>query len=96
MLWNGSWRVNPAHHRDGCRVAGLSQIDAYVEFAFEFLREQHRPQFLPHLVEELGADPRAFPADDLDPLDPDAVLRSAANLRGQREALSNHQKPLKK
>jgi hypothetical protein len=44
------------------------------EFAFEFLREQHRPQFLPHLVEELCADPRALPADDLDPLDPDAVL----------------------
>jgi hypothetical protein len=28
-------------------------------------REQHRPQFLAHLVEELGADPRTFAADDL-------------------------------
>ena len=30
------------------------------------LSEQHRPEFLAHLFEKLGADPRAFPADDLD------------------------------
>jgi hypothetical protein len=44
------------------------------EFALEFLREQHRPRLLAHLVEKVGTDPWTFPANDLDPLDPDAML----------------------
>jgi hypothetical protein len=38
-------------------LGGKSRALRIDEFAFECLREQHRPQFLAHLVEELGADP---------------------------------------
>ena len=31
------------------------------KLALEFLREQHRPEFLAHLFETLGVDPRTFP-----------------------------------
>jgi hypothetical protein len=44
-----------------------------INLAFEFVTEQHSTQFLAHLLQKFR-HPRAFPADDLNPLDVDAVL----------------------
>jgi hypothetical protein len=55
------------NQRELDHFGGKSRALRIDEFAFEFLREQHWPQFLAHLFEELVADPRTLPADDLDP-----------------------------
>jgi hypothetical protein len=53
------------HLRREGRALGIDKL------TLEFLSEQHRPELLTHSFEEFGADPRTFPADDLDPLDLD-------------------------
>src|SRR6201997_4360502 len=44
------------------------------EFALILLGKQHRAQLAALVIEELGRDARALPPDDLDALDPLAVL----------------------
>jgi hypothetical protein len=70
-----SWELREiAHQRQFDHLGRKSRALGIDKFALEFLTEQHGTQFLAHLFQELRPNPRAFAADDLDPLDVGAVL----------------------
>src|SRR3954470_7701373 len=70
-----SWELREiAHQRQFDHLGRKSRALGIDKFALEFLTEQHWTQFLAHLFQELRPNPRAFAADDLDPLDVGAVL----------------------
>src|ERR1700747_2928485 len=70
-----SWELREiAHQRQFDHLGRKSRALRIDKLSLEFLTEQHWTQFLAHLLQELRPDPRAFPADDLDPLDVDTAL----------------------